>query len=107
MGIDINSRIIQGATAEDWVKALEGREEEFGIGEDESVYDFLSEAFDYISPYYDSDRDHQCYGIKLFGGDWTVTVGLEALTEKAKEAEKSLMDEYGIKTYLCLGAHVW
>ena len=107
MGIDIEWKMVQGATLRDWEKALEGHPDLEGWEEDFAEF-LLSEVDLYsISPWYDAGSDECAYGILLDKGDGLTEIDLPSLVERAEEARKELKERYGIETSTICSQHVW
>lgn len=107
MGIDIDWKMIQGATYHEWEQALEGHPdlEEF----DNDVGEFLVSGLDLyrISPWYDADSDDCVYGVLIESGDGPTDIHLPGAVLRAEEAEKELKEKYGISTTTIVSQNVW
>ena len=106
MGIDINWRMIQGATLDEWKKVIpESKYETDFYG----LADYLTEGLelDYISPYFDADTEDQIYGVKLTGADYPTYIDLEKCVSEADKVLLELDKKYNILTKTYIGQHVW
>lgn len=107
MGIDIEWKIIQGATEKEWQEALNG-DEVFQERED-STASFLMDhlGMECVSPHYDADSDYCIYGIEIAAGDGITEVDLSALADKAIGANQYLREEFGLISSTVISQHVW
>lgn len=107
MGIDIEWKMIQGATEEEWEKAL-SENDEFQDWE-HSTGSFLQDCLglDCVSPHYDAAGRYCAYGYEIARGDGLTEIHLPALVDKAIEADQYLREEFGLISSTIISQHVW
>lgn len=107
MGIDIEWKMIQGASLEEWEVALE---KESGFQEWEgSAFGYLMEVLevDSVSPYYDACSEHCYYGYTLASGDGVTEINLPKIMELAEAHRKDMLEEFGLATITVCSQNVW
>lgn len=98
MGIDINDRMLVGASYEDLEGFFEAKELE-GL----DVQDTIEEYFVSMSPYYDAGSQECFYGLKIPNNQQVNEDWWEVVKETAYQFEQLT----GVKPRIRGGAHVW
>ncbi len=101
MGISYNAALIAGLP---YTELAEGLSEEALEAVEEAIaYDEV----DYVSPYYDSDRENQLIGVRIeMAGDYSYTEIQDVDLPPEKEQEIAAFEQrYGVKLKLFLSLH--
>lgn len=98
MGIDINDKLLVGASYQDLEGFFEAKELE---GMD--LQDVIEEYFVCMSPYYDADREDCFYGLNIPNYQYVDEDWWDIVKETAQQFELLT----GVKATIRGGAHVW